>query len=208
MRTRLATAATIAVAAIGIGACGGSSNSDDPIADFASTPEPATTTASATDATATTATTPPTATPTASTKPAKSSGKTIKQLVISKNLKKKPSIGRPTGAPPTKLYTRDIVKGKGKAAKSGDNVSVQYVGVSYSDGVQFDASWDRNAQFPFQLGKGNVIKGWDQGIVGMKVGGRRLLVIPPALAYGNQANGKIAANATLIFVVDLKKIGS
>ncbi|HEY1539441.1 MAG TPA: FKBP-type peptidyl-prolyl cis-trans isomerase [Solirubrobacteraceae bacterium] len=202
MRTRIATAATIAVAAIGIGACGGSSNSDDPIADFASTPEPATTTASTTDITKTPTTT------TASTKPVKSSGKTIKQLVISKDLKKKPSIGRPTGAPPTKLYKRDVVKGKGKAAKSGDNVSVQYVGVSYSDGVQFDASWDRNAQFPFQLGKGNVIKGWDEGIAGMRVGGRRLLVIPPSLAYGNQANGKIAANATLIFVVDLKKIGS
>lgn len=198
MRTRIATVAVIGVAALGIGACGASSNSDDPIADFASTPEPA--------STAPATATPTETTPSAST-PVKSSGKTIEQIVISKDVKKKPSIPRPKGAPPTTLYKRDIVTGTGKAAKSGDHVTVQYVGVSYADGVQFDASWDNGASFPFQLGKGNVIKGWDDGVPGMKVGGRRLLVIPPKLAYGDQANGKIAANATLIFVVDLKKIG-
>jgi peptidylprolyl isomerase len=192
MRTRTATAALLAVAALGVGACGDADESD-PIAELASTPSAATTV--------------PTTTPTATT-PAvsKGSGKTIQQLVISKDLKKKPSIAQPSGSPPTKLYSRDIVKGKGKAAKKTDNVTVQYVGVSYSTGEQFDASWDAGKPFTFGLGKSAVIKGWDQGVPGMKVGGRRLLVIPPDLAYGDQANGKIAANETLIFAIDLKKI--
>jgi peptidylprolyl isomerase len=200
MRTRTATAALMAVAALGIGACG-DANSGDPIAELATNGAAATTTPAVTE-TATTATTATTTTPAAS----KGSGKTIKQLVIFKNLKKKPVIEQPSGAPPTKLYSRDIVKGKGKAAKSTDKVTVQYVGVSYSTGEQFDASWDNGSPFSFQLGKGAVIKGWDEGVPGMKVGGRRLLVIPPDLAYGDQANGKIAANETLVFVIDLKKI--
>ncbi len=87
-------------------------------------------------------------------------------------------------------------------------MSVQYVGNSWSTGVQFDASWDRGEPFEFPLGAGQVIPGWDQGIVGMKRGGRRLLVIPPDLAYGTQSpSPEIAANETLIFVVDLEKIG-
>lgn len=200
MRARTATAALLSVAALGVGACGSSTgNSDDPIADLATNAAPATT-APATTATTTTATT-------TAPKATKGSGKTIQQLVISKNLKKKPSIAQPSGAPPTKLYSRDIVTGKGKAAKSTDKVSVQYVGVSYSNGQEFDSSWSRNAPFDFQLGQGAVIKGWDEGVPGMKVGGRRLLVIPPDLGYGDQPSGKIAANETLIFVVDLKKIG-
>ncbi len=197
MSTRITTAALLAVAALGVGACGDSGNASDPIADLASTPSAATTT-SAPDTGTVTTTTPPAS---------KGSGKTIKQLVIFKNLKKKPVIAQPSGAPPTKLYSRDIVTGKGKAAKSTDKVTVQYVGVSYSTGEQFDASWDNGSPFTFDLGKGSVIKGWDDGVPGMKVGGRRLLVIPPDLAYGNQANGKIAANETLVFVIDLKKIG-
>jgi peptidylprolyl isomerase len=199
MRTRTATAALLVVGALGVGACGDSAGSTDPIAELATNGAAATTTPAATTAeTATETTTAPAA--------SKGSGKTIQQLVISKDLKKKPSIAQPSGTPPTKLYSRDIVKGKGKAAKKTDNVTVQYVGVSYSTGEQFDASWDAGSPFTFDLGKSAVIKGWDQGVPGMKVGGRRLLVIPPDLAYGDQANGKIAANETLVFVIDLKKI--
>jgi peptidylprolyl isomerase len=128
---------------------------------------------------------------------------------ISKDLTEKPAIEQPSGAPPAELQKTDIVKGKGKAAKAGDIVSVQYVGNSWSTGAQFDASWDRGGEpFQFPLGAGQVIQGWDQGVEGMKPGGRRLLVIPPDLAYGAQSpSPDIAPNETLIFVVDLKKIG-
>jgi peptidylprolyl isomerase len=127
---------------------------------------------------------------------------------ISKDLTDKPSIPKPDGEPPAELQKTDIVKGKGKRAKEGDNVSVQYVGNSWSTGAQFDASWDRGAEpFTFPLGAGQVIPGWDQGVAGMKVGGRRLLVIPPDLAYGEQSpSPDIGPNETLIFVVDLEKI--
>ena len=128
---------------------------------------------------------------------------------ISKDLEAKPEITKPTGQPPAELQSTDIVKGKGKAAKAGDTVSVQYVGHSWSTGTQFDASWDRGGEpFTFPLGAGQVIPGWDQGVVGMKEGGRRLLVIPPELAYGAQSpSPDIGPNETLIFVVDLEKIG-
>ena len=127
---------------------------------------------------------------------------------ISKDLTDKPAIPKPSGTPPAGLQKTDIVKGKGKAAKAGDTVSVQYVGNSWSTGAQFDASWDRGtAPFEFPLGAGQVIPGWDQGVAGMKKGGRRLLVIPPDLAYGDQSpSPDIGPNETLIFVVDLKKI--
>ena len=127
---------------------------------------------------------------------------------ISKDLDEEPQIGKPSGDPPAELQTTDIVEGKGKAAKPGDNVSVQYTGVSWSTGVTFDASWSRGAEpLAFPLGGGRVIAGWDQGVAGMKVGGRRLLVIPPDLAYGAQSpSPDIAPNETLIFVVDLVKI--
>jgi peptidylprolyl isomerase len=128
---------------------------------------------------------------------------------ISKDLTAKPEIEKPEGTPPAELQKTDIVKGKGKAAKPGDTVSVQYVGNSWSTGAQFDASWDRGGEpFQFPLGAGQVIPGWDQGVAGMKPGGRRLLVIPPDLAYGAQSpSPDIAPNETLIFVVDLKKVG-
>ena len=128
---------------------------------------------------------------------------------ISKDLSAKPEITKPEGTPPAQLVKTDIVKGKGRAAKAGDTVSVQYVGNSWSTGTQFDASWDRGAQpFQFPLGAGQVIPGWDQGVAGMRRGGRRLLVIPPDLAYGAQSpSPEIAPNETLIFVVDLQKIG-
>ena len=119
----------------------------------------------------------------------------------------KPVIDKPTGTPPRRLVKEDIVKGKGKAAKAGDRITVQYVGVSFSTGRQFDASWDRGQPFGFFLGAGEVIPGWDKGIVGMKEGGRRKLTIPPEQAYGAQGSPPdIAPNETLVFVVDLVKI--
>lgn len=129
---------------------------------------------------------------------------------ISKDLDEEPQISKPSGEPPAALETKDIVKGKGKTAKEGDNVSVQYTGVSWSTGQKFDASWDRGKEaFTFQLGGGQVIPGWDQGVAGMKEGGRRMLVLPPDLAYGPAGSPPaIGPNETLIFVVDLEKVGS
>ncbi|MFD5089926.1 FKBP-type peptidyl-prolyl cis-trans isomerase [Amycolatopsis thailandensis] len=116
----------------------------------------------------------------------------------------KPQIDRPEGAAPADLVKTDISVGDGQEAKAGDTVSVHYVGVSHSTGDQFDASWDRGEPLRFGLGAGQVIPGWDQGVAGMKVGGRRQLVIPPHLAYGERgAGGVIKPNETLIFVVDL-----
>ena len=122
------------------------------------------------------------------------------------DLSKKPVIEVPDEAPPKKLVSKDIVVGDGQTAKPGDNLTVQYVGVDYETGVEFDSSWDRQP-LPFQLGSGNVIPGWDQGLVGMKVGGRRELTIPPDLAYGAAGKPPIGPNATLIFVIDLLSIG-
>jgi peptidylprolyl isomerase len=124
------------------------------------------------------------------------------------DLKKKPQVEVPDGPPPCNLVIGDIVTGVGPAAKAGDQLTMKYVGVLYATGKQFDASWDRGQDFPFTLGAGNVIQGWDQGLVGMKAGGRRQLVIPPTLGYGDQGAGAdIPPGATLIFVVDLVKIG-
>jgi peptidylprolyl isomerase len=125
---------------------------------------------------------------------------------VSKDTEAKPEVPAPAGDPPAELVTEDIVKGKGRAAKAGDQVTMQYVGVSWSNGQQFDASWDRQEPFPFQLGAGMVIAGWDEGIVGMKKGGRRVLVIPPEMGYGPQGSGPIGPNETLVFVVDLVDI--
>ena len=119
----------------------------------------------------------------------------------------KPTVVLPDAAP-TQLVTEDLIVGTGPAAKSGDSVTVQYVGVSFTTKQQFDASWDRGQPFPFQLGAGQVIKGWDQGVAGMQVGGRRELIIPPDLGYGtNSPTAAIPPNDTLVFVVDLVKIG-
>ena len=116
----------------------------------------------------------------------------------------KPTIEVPDGPPPKKLEVDDIVEGDGPAAAPGDTLTMQYVGVNYSDGKQFDASWDNGQPFTFQLGTGQVIQGWDQGIAGMKVGGRRELIVPPDLAYGAQGSPPaIGPDETLIFVVDL-----
>jgi len=116
----------------------------------------------------------------------------------------KPEVDFPGGEPPADLEITDIWEGDGKVAGPGDTVRVHYVGVAYSTGEEFDASWDRGEPLRFRLGAGQVIAGWDQGVQGMKVGGRRQLVIPPGLAYGNRGAGNvIRPGETLIFVCDL-----
>ena len=116
----------------------------------------------------------------------------------------KPEIDFPGGEPPADLEIKDIWEGDGPEAKAGDTVAVHYVGVAFSTGEEFDASWNRGTPLRFQLGVGQVIQGWDQGVQGMKVGGRRQLTIPAHLAYGNQSpTPAIKPGETLIFVVDL-----
>ena len=119
--------------------------------------------------------------------------------------KTKPKVTVPKGAPPKKLEIKEIEAGTGAEAKAGDEVSVQYIGVDYESGKEFDSSWSRGAEpFTFGLGAGQVIPGWDQGVEGMKVGGRRELIIPPELAYGEAGSPPaIGPNETLIFVIDL-----
>jgi len=120
----------------------------------------------------------------------------------------KPTVQVPSGPAPDHLVVRDLKTGDGAEAKSGDQVSVQYVGVLYDGGKQFDSSWDRGQPFSFQLGSGQVIPGWDQGVAGMKVGGRRELIVPPDLGYGKQGQPPtIPGNATLVFVIDLVSVG-
>jgi peptidylprolyl isomerase len=116
----------------------------------------------------------------------------------------KPSVAIPAGAPPDDLKTEDLVVGTGAEATAGKTVDVHYVGVGWSSQKQFDASWDRGSTFSFQLGAGRVIKGWDHGVAGMKVGGRRRLTIPARLGYGERGAGAdIKPGETLVFVVDL-----
>lgn len=116
----------------------------------------------------------------------------------------KPEVDPPEGPAPDYLDIQDLVVGDGAEATKGATVGVHYVGVAFSTGEQFDASWDRGVPFSFPLGGGRVIKGWDMGVVGMKVGGRRRLVIPAHLGYGSRgAGGAIKPGETLVFVVDL-----
>jgi peptidylprolyl isomerase len=116
----------------------------------------------------------------------------------------KPEIDFPDGPPPSELEVVDLTVGEGAEAQAGQTVSVHYVGVSHSTGEQFDASFDRGQPLQFRLGAGQVISGWDTGVQGMRIGGRRRLVIPPHLAYGDRgAGGVIKPGETLIFVVDL-----
>jgi peptidylprolyl isomerase len=177
LSARATTVALLATAALGLAACGEADKT-------ASTKDPAPAT---------------TAAPAATTTPAAA-------RAISKDLGTKPEIPTPAGTPPSKLVVKNIVKGKGKTARSGRNVTVQYVGVSYSTGQQFDASWDHGQPFQFQLGAQMVIPGWDRGVAGMKEGGRRELIIPPDLAYGAEGRPGIAPNETLVFVIDLLSV--
>ncbi len=116
----------------------------------------------------------------------------------------KPEVDFPGGEPQADLQITDVWEGDGAVAKAGDTVEVHYVGVAYSTGEEFDASWNRGVPLQFQLGAGKVIAGWDEGVQGMKVGGRRQLIIPPGMAYGDRGAGSaIAPGETLIFVCDL-----
>ena len=120
----------------------------------------------------------------------------------------KPKVVLPRGAAPKQLEKVDMIEGTGAEAKSGDEVTVHYVGVGLESGEEFDASWDRNEPFSFTLGGGEVIPGWDQGVVGMKVGGQRQLNIPSELAYGEAGRPPtIKPNEPLIFVIDLLEVG-
>ena len=120
----------------------------------------------------------------------------------------KPEIDFPDGPPPTDLEVTELSEGDGQEATAGSTVSVHYVGVAHSTGEEFDASYNRGAPLDFRLGVGQVISGWDQGIEGMKVGGRRRLTIPPHLGYGDRGAGAaIKPGETLIFVVDLLSVG-
>jgi peptidylprolyl isomerase len=119
-------------------------------------------------------------------------------------LSHEPTVAPPHGPAPHSLVVKDIIKGTGAVAAAGNHVTVNYVGALYSNGSVFDASWHRNEPFSFTLGQHEVIPGWEQGVAGMRVGGRRELIIPPALGYGASGSPpKIPPNETLIFVVDL-----
>jgi peptidylprolyl isomerase len=118
--------------------------------------------------------------------------------------KTKPKVTVPKGAPPKKLEVNDLEEGSGAEAKAGDEVTIQYVGIKYKDGKEFDSTWARRAPFSFTLGAGEVIVGFDQGVEGMKVGGRRELIIPASLGYGESgAPPSIGPNEALVFVIDL-----
>jgi peptidylprolyl isomerase len=119
----------------------------------------------------------------------------------------KPEIDFPREEAPSELVVEDLREGDGPEATAGDTIRAHYVGVAHSTGEQFDASWDRGAPLEFRLGVGQVIRGWDEGIVGMRVGGRRRLVIPPSLGYGSRGAGNvIKPGETLVFVVDLVEV--
>ncbi len=123
---------------------------------------------------------------------------------MTSNQPEKPEIDFPGSPPPDDLQVTDVTAGEGVEATAGKTVSVHYVGVAHSTGEEFDASYNRGEPLSFRLGTGQVISGWDQGVQGMKVGGRRQLVIPPDLGYGDRgAGGVIKPGETLIFVVDL-----
>jgi len=119
----------------------------------------------------------------------------------------RPQIEKPDGDIPFELVVEDVLDGDGAEATKGSKVAVHYVGVAFSTGEEFDASWNRGQPFKFQLGKGNVIPGWDAGVLGMRVGGRRKLTIPSAMAYGARgAGGVIKPHEPLVFVVDLLSV--
>ncbi|MSX01909.1 MAG: FKBP-type peptidylprolyl isomerase [Actinobacteria bacterium] len=185
---RLATTALLLAAVTAVAACGSSQSAADKAADQA----------------ASEAANPPTVTT--------ESAAAVKVVKVTPgpgegDLNKKPVIPRQRGAAPKTLIVQDLIVGTGPEAKSGDEVTVQYVGVLYANGEEFDSSWTAGKSFTFVLGAGNVIPGWDQGVAGMREGGRRRLIIPSDLAYGAAGSPpKIPANAALVFDVDLEKV--
>lgn len=134
-------------------------------------------------------------------------GETSASAPKEESINTKPEVEVPSGPPPQELETIDLIEGSGPEAKAGDNVTVQYVLVDYKSGKEIESSWERNEPFPFTLGSSSVIPGWEQGVEGMKAGGRRELIIPPELAYGSAGSPPtIKPNATLIFVVDMVEV--
>ena len=186
MRSRYPIVASLLAAGL-IAGCGGSSNPDTAHIELPTSQSQTLSYTPTSTSTTSTSTTPAVTTPT------------------SGPLSKEPTITVPSGAAPTSLKTTDLVKGTGATAKAGDTITVNYVGALYKGGKVFDASWTRNTTFSTALNSGptGVIQGWVDGIAGMRVGGRRELIIPPALGYKSLAQATIPANSTLIFIVDL-----
>jgi FKBP-type peptidyl-prolyl cis-trans isomerase len=191
--TLLISAGAIGAAIAGCGSSSSSASAGPKAAGVQLAPSSGSTTESVTTASST-ATTP--TTPTTPTVPTPSSGP----------LSKEPTVAAGKGAQPTKLSTKDLVPGKGPTAKAGDSITVNYVGVLYKNGKVFDSSWQRKQTTTFTLSNGSVIPGWVKGIPGMKVGGRRELIIPASLAYKSAGQGPIPPNSALIFDVDLLKV--
>ncbi len=189
---RTASLAALAAGALGLAACSSS---------------PSASSSSTTSTTAGSATTATTAAPTGTSAPGQIAPVPNPSPVGTFGTK--PVVSPPTGTPPSQLESTDLITGTGTAVAASDTVTVQYVGVAWSNGKQFDASWNDGSGQPVSFPLSGVIAGWTQGMVGMKVGGRRELVIPPNLGYGANppAGSGIAVNDTLIFIIDLVKIG-
>ena len=185
MTSKMTLSGMLAAAAIAVSACGGSGST---AAGVQTAPSQGLTQAAVTTAANTTTSTTASATSTSNTP-------------LPAALKTKPAVSVPKGAAPTKLVVKDLIKGTGPAASPTSTVTVNYVGVLYNNGKEFDSSWKRGTTASFPLS--GVIPGWQQGIPGMKVGGRRELIVPPSLGYKSQAQPGIPANSTLVFVIDL-----
>jgi peptidylprolyl isomerase len=188
MSKRLLTLPAILAMSAGLAACGSSKAPGVTLA-----PSGGSTVAAVTSTTSS-STTAPATTSTTSVKPPP-------------QLAKEPVVKPPAGSPPKSLVVKDLIKGTGASATSGSQITVNYVGVLFKGGKTFDSSWSRHTTFSTTLSTGNVIDGWVKGIVGMKVGGRRELIIPPSLGYGKAGSPPtIPGNSALIFVVDLLKV--
>jgi peptidylprolyl isomerase len=195
MSKRLSIICVVAALAVGLAACGSSKAPGIQLAPSGG--------ATATSVAATTTTASSTATTTTSS----ASSTATSTTPLPAALKTKPKVVVPTGPAPTHLVIKDLIKGTGPVAKAGSTVTVQYVGVLYKGGKQFDASWNDGSGQPVSLPLSGVIKGWQQGIPGMRVGGRRLLIIPASLGYGAAGSPPtIPANAALVFVIDLHAV--
>ena len=190
MRNRSILVCAVIALAAALAGCGSSTTPGVQLAPSSGATADSTTAAASASTTATTSSTTTSATSTSTTP-------------LPAALKTKPKVVIPKGKAPTKLVVKDLITGTGPAATASSTVTVQYVGEVYANGKQFDASWNDGSGQPVSLPLSGVIKGWQQGIPGMKVGGRRELIIPPGLGYGATAQAKIPANSTLVFVIDL-----